>query len=124
MFREKPDFRVILTESTAKKCRFLEAAAQRMELKVEVRNTRIEAAGREPFDVVTARACAPLERLFGYAQHFRGKDTVCLFLKGQSIDAELTQARKSWNITAIRHESRSDLSGVILEVREFKNARA
>jgi 16S rRNA (guanine527-N7)-methyltransferase len=123
MFREKPDVRVVLTESTTKKCHFLEAAAERMELKVEVRNARIEDAGREPFDVITARACAPLEKLLGYAQPFQGKDTVCLFLKGQSIDVELTQARKSWNIKAIRHESRSDPSGVILEVREFKNVR-
>jgi 16S rRNA (guanine527-N7)-methyltransferase len=123
MFRGKSDFRVVVTDSIAKKCRFLEAAAERMELNVEIRNGRIEDYPREPFDIVTARACAQLEKLLGYAQHFRGKDTVCFFLKGQSIDVELTQARKSWNIKAIRHESRSDPSGVILEVREFKNAR-
>jgi 16S rRNA (guanine527-N7)-methyltransferase len=123
MFREKPDFRVVVTESIAKKCRFLEAAAERMELKVEVRNGRIEDYPREAFDTVTARACAPLEKLLGYAQHFRGKRTICLFLKGQSVEAELTQAHKSWNIDAIRHVSRSDPSGVILEVREFAHAR-
>jgi 16S rRNA (guanine527-N7)-methyltransferase len=112
-----------VTDSITKKSRFLEAAAERMELKVEVRNGRIEDYPREAFDVITARACAPLEKLLGYAQHFRGKGTVCLFLKGQSVDVELTEARKSWNIKAIRHESRSDPSGVILEVREFANVR-
>ena len=123
MFREKPDFRVTLTESIAKKCRFLEAAAERMALKIEVRNSRIEAAGNEPFDVVTARACAPLDRLLGYAQHFRGPRSICLFLKGQNVEAELTEARKSWNINAIRHESRSDPSGIVLEIREFEHVR-
>jgi 16S rRNA (guanine527-N7)-methyltransferase len=123
MFRENPDFRVVVTDSIAKKCRFLDAAAERMELKVEVRNGRIEDYPREPFDVITGRACAPLDKLLGYAQHFRGKGSICLFLKGQSVEVELTAARKSWNIKAIRHESRSDPSGVILEVREFANVR-
>ncbi|MGA9795564.1 MAG: 16S rRNA (guanine(527)-N(7))-methyltransferase RsmG [Rhizomicrobium sp.] len=124
MFREKPDFRVVVTDSIAKKCRFLEAAAMRMALKVDVHNGRIEGYPRARFDVVTARACAPLEKLFGYAQHFRSRGTICLFLKGQSVDAELTEARKSWNIRAIRHQSRSDPSGVILEVREFAHVRS
>lgn len=123
MLREKSGFRVVVTDSIAKKCRFLEATADRMELKIEVRNGRIEDYPREAFDVITARACAPLEKLLGYAQHFRGKGSVCLLLKGQSVDAELTEAHKSWNIKAIRHESRSDPSGVILEVREFTNVR-
>lgn len=123
LFREKSNFRVVLTESIAKKCRFLEAAAERMSLSVEVRNSRIEGVGNDPFEVVTARACAPLEKLLGYAQHFRGKRTTCLFLKGQNVDAELTQAHKSWKIQAIRHPSRSDPTGVILEVREFEHVR-
>ena len=38
---------------------------------VEIRNGRIEKADREPFDILTARACAPLEKLLGYAQLFR-----------------------------------------------------
>lgn len=123
MFRERPDFRVVLTESIAKKCRFLEAAAERMALNVEVRNSRIEAARTEPFDVITARACAPLEKLLGYAQHFRGPRTRCLFLKGQNVEAELTEAHKSWKIQATRHPSRSDPSGVVLEVLEFEHVR-
>lgn len=123
MLREKPELRVVVTDSIAKKCRFLEAAAERMELNVEVRNGRMEDFPREPFDVITARACAPLYKLLGYAQHFRGKQTACLFLKGQSVEAELTEARKSWNINAIQHVSRSDPSGVILEIREFAHVR-
>jgi 16S rRNA (guanine527-N7)-methyltransferase len=119
----RPDLRVVLTESTAKKCRFLEAAAERMGLKVEVRNARIEDAKPEPFDVITARACAPLERLLGYAQHFQGKATVNLFLKGQSVDAELTEAHKSWKMKLLRHQSRSDPSGVILEIRELAHVK-
>ncbi len=69
----RPETKVVLCESTAKKCRFLEAAAERMGLKVEVRNARIEDAKHEPFDVVTARACAPLERLLCLCTTFSGQ---------------------------------------------------
>ena len=119
----RPDLRVVLYESTAKKCRFLEAAAERMELKVEVRNARIEEARREVFDVVTARACAPLVTLLAYAQHFQGLKTVNLFLKGQSVDAELTEAHKSWRMKLLRHPSCTDPSGVILEIRELAHVK-
>ena len=119
--RERPGFRTVLYESVGKKCRFLEAAAERMELNVEVRNSRMETAAPESFDVVTARACAPLVKLLGYAQAFQGPETVNLFLKGQSVEAELTEAHKSWRMKLARHESRTDPSGVILEIRELRH---
>jgi 16S rRNA (guanine527-N7)-methyltransferase len=117
MLRERTGFRTVLYESIAKKCRFLEEASQRLSLNVEVRNTRMEAAKRQAFDLVTARACAPLTKLLGYARPFQGPNTVSLFLKGQSIDAELTEARTSWRIDPVRHKSLTDPNGVILEIR-------
>lgn len=121
LLRERSGFRAVLYESIAKKCRFLEAAAERMDLAVEVRNSRIEEAGREAFDVVTARACAPLAKLLSYAQHFQGPGTVNLFLKGQSVEAELTEAHKSWRMKAVRHPSQTDPSASILEIRELRH---
>ena len=111
--------RVTLYEATRKKADFLAAAAKRMDLDVTIRNVRIEAGGHEAADVVTARAVAPLEQLLGYAQQFAGKNTVCLFLKGQSVASELTQARKSWRMNVNRHQSATDPTGVILEIREL-----
>ena len=110
---------VVLYEATRKKAEFLEAAAQRMGLNVGIRNVRIEAGRHEPADVVTARAVAPLDQLLGYAQQFTAKHTVCLFLKGQSVASELTQARKSWRMKVSQHQSATDASGVILEIREL-----
>ena len=115
--------RVTLTESIAKKCRFLEAVRDRLALDAVIRNVRIEEAGHEPFDVVTARACAPLDKLLSYAQHFIGPATVCLFLKGQNVGAELTEARKNWRLDVQQHPSLSDPSGVILEIRELAHVR-
>jgi 16S rRNA (guanine527-N7)-methyltransferase len=112
---------VTLFESTRKKCDFLTAAAERMQLPVTIVNARIEAGGLGRFDVVTARALAPLDKLLGYAQQLVDKRTVCLFLKGQSLGAELTEARKSWRMKALQHPSATDPSGVILEVRELSH---
>jgi len=122
ILRDRPDFHVTLFEATAKKCQFLKTAADRLGLAVAIRNERVEAAKPEPFDIVAARACAPLVRLLPYAQRFWGAQTVGLFLKGQNLEAELTQARKSWKIKARRHPSLSDPSGVILEIQELGRA--
>src|SRR5258707_12460075 len=94
-------------------------AVERLELSVDVRLERIESVEGEPFDVVTARALAPLDRLLGYAQPFTAKNTVCLFHKGQSVAAELTEARKSWRMKVSQHQSATDPSGIILEIREL-----
>ncbi len=117
LLRER--LRVVLYESTGKKCEFLRAVAKRLDLPAEIRCARAEDAKAEIFDVVTARALAPLPKLLGYAQHFTGRRTVCLFLKGQNIEAELTEAHKSWRMKLQRHQSLSDPSGVILEIREL-----
>ena len=110
---------VTLNEATAKKCAFLAAAAEAMELQVNIQNRRMEGAPNRPFDVITARACAPLSKLLGYAYRFAGPNSVCLFLKGQNVGAELTEAHKSWKMEARQIPSLTDPSGVILELREL-----
>jgi 16S rRNA (guanine527-N7)-methyltransferase len=122
IFRKRPGFRTVLYEATGKKCRFLEAVAARLGLEAEIRNARVEDAKAENFDVVTARALAPLPDLLAYAQRFFGGNTIGLFPKGQNLGSELTNSRKSWNMITAKHPSMSDPSGIILEVRELKSA--
>ena len=113
-----------LYEATRKKAEFLEHAARAMDLKVEIRNMRIEDERNRPFDVVAARALAPLDALLDYSHRFCAPRTVCLFLKGQSVAAELTEARKSWRMKVSQHQSVTDPSGVILEIRELGHVGA
>jgi 16S rRNA (guanine527-N7)-methyltransferase len=115
----RPGVRIVLIESTGKKCRFLEAAAGALDLPVDIRCRRIEDTPPEPFGVITGRACALLPELLSYAQRFWGKATKGLFLKGRSLAAELTAANESWRIEFKQHPSRSDPSGIILEIREL-----
>ena len=123
LLRDRPDFHAVLYESIRKKCDFLNAAAAAAGITVDVRCARIEEASTEIFDVVTARACAPLVKLLRYAARFQQPSTVNLFLKGQNVEAELTEAHKCWSMKAIRHASQTDPSGTILEIRELSRVR-
>jgi 16S rRNA (guanine527-N7)-methyltransferase len=114
-----PDLVVTLHEATTKKCMFLRAAAERMGLHVAIENARMEDLPRRPFDVVTARACAPLPQLLEYAHSFLGPNSVCLFLKGQNVGSELTEATKCWNMKLSQVPSQTDPSGAIVVVREL-----
>ena len=115
----RPDLAVTLHEATTKKCAFLRAAAERMGLRVTIENARMEDQNKSPCDVVTARACAPLPLLLDYAYRFTGPNSVCLFLKGQNVGSELTEAHKYWNMKASQVPSRTDPSGAIVTVREL-----
>lgn len=107
---------VHLIESTQKKCRFLETVVAATGAPAKVHWTRAEDVSGLKADVVTARAVAPLDRLFALAYPFFGPATIGLFLKGRSLNDELTGATKSWRLDATPIPSRSDPSGVVLRV--------
>ena len=69
-----------------------------------------------PVDCVTARAVAPLHQLIGFAEPLVRQGAKALFLKGQDVEAELTEATKYWNITPHLHSSRTGGHGWIVEL--------
>jgi 16S rRNA (guanine527-N7)-methyltransferase len=111
-----PNLTVHLVESIQKKCRFLEAVIAATGVKARVHNARAEEVKGLKTDIVTARAVAPLERLFPLAHPFFGPRTTGLFLKGRALNDELTAATKSWHLDATPIPSRSDPSGFVLRV--------
>jgi 16S rRNA (guanine527-N7)-methyltransferase len=109
-----------LVESDARKAAFLAEAARvtRIAGAVKIHPVRAEGlAGRMGADVITARAVAPLETLLGYAQPLVKPDGLCLFLKGETVEDELTIARQRWAFLLEKHPSKSDPAGVILAIR-------
>ena len=91
-----------------------------MAVDVTVHAARVESVSLpRPAAVVTARALAPLTDLLGLATRFAGPGTRCLFLKGQDVVIELTEARKSWNMSVQLVDSLSDPSGRLVVVEEF-----
>jgi 16S rRNA (guanine527-N7)-methyltransferase len=67
-------------------------------------------------DCVTARALAPLHQLIGFAEPLVRQGAKALFLKGQDVEAELTEATKYWNINPQLHSSRTGGQGWIVEL--------
>lgn len=115
-------FHVELVESMAKRCRFLSEVVAELALPATVRNSRAENLDLT-VDIVTARACAPLHRLLGYARPYLKGPTVGLFLKGQDVAAELEEATRYWKFKADIVPSRSDPRGRIVRVRSPVRAR-
>ncbi|MGY4574895.1 16S rRNA (guanine(527)-N(7))-methyltransferase RsmG [Bradyrhizobium sp. USDA 3256] len=69
-----------------------------------------------PIDCVTARALAPLHQLIGFAEPWVKNGAKALFLKGQDVEAELTEATKYWIIEPKLHASRTGGQGWIVEL--------
>ncbi len=69
-----------------------------------------------PIDCVTARAVAPLHQLIGFAEPLVRRGAKALFLKGQDVEAELTDATKYWKIKPQLHPSRTGGGGWVVEL--------
>jgi 16S rRNA (guanine527-N7)-methyltransferase len=116
---------VYLIESDARKCAFLIEAARLAGLtpgqNPVIHRARIEAVLGFTANVVTARACAPLDRLLAYAEPFLGAESICIFPKGAQVEDELTAA-KNWRMTVERFPSTTDSSGTILRIGHITRA--
>lgn len=108
---------VHLIESNGRKAVFLQAAARHVEAKPIIHAVRIEDIAPFPVAVVTARAVASVESLIAMAAPFLTRDSRCLFLKGQDVVSELTEAEKRWRMQSRRITSLSDPEGTLLEIR-------
>ena len=115
-----PDFRMHLVESNHKKCAFLAEVVRATEAPVDIHAMRIEelaerAQSLRP-DVVSARALAPLPRLFELAAPFFGEGSRGLFLKGREAESEIEAAGPGWAFDARLHASLTAKDAGIVEV--------
>jgi 16S rRNA (guanine527-N7)-methyltransferase len=120
--KDRPGFHVDLVESMAKRCRFLAEVVEGLQLPATVHQSRAEDLSLS-VDIVTARACAPLSRLLGYARPYLKRGAVALFLKGQDVAADMEEASKSWEFEADVLPSVSDVRGRIVRVRRLGRGR-
>ena len=90
-----PGVRFVFSESTGKKARFVAEATEELGLtNVEVLNERAEAiAQTRHFDVITARAVAPLPKLLDLFGRFLRNGTRLLLYKGPDVENELQEAK-------------------------------
>lgn len=123
-FRDRRiDARVVLIDSVTKKTAFLSRVIEELELAAEARTIRVEDMDpSEDFQVVTARAFAPLNKLLGFAAPLLKIGVVGLFFKGRHYRDELTEARKHWTFECEVIPSQTG-DGVILRISEVQRVR-
>ena len=114
------DFNIHVVESDQRKCLFMREVSRETSAPITVHNGRIEEIEPVKADIISARALASLEKLFEYCAPFSTAETLFLYLKGQDVDVELTNASKYWNIDSIKHPSLSSDEGCILECRNVR----
>ncbi len=106
----------VLVEADGRKAAFLREAARLVDAPVRVLARRIEAAAPQGAALVTARALAPLPRLLPLVARHLAPGGIALLMKGADADRELTAAAADWHMEVMRHQSRTESDGTILQV--------
>ncbi|HET7094601.1 MAG TPA: 16S rRNA (guanine(527)-N(7))-methyltransferase RsmG, partial [Thermomicrobiales bacterium] len=113
----RPALQVTLVDATGKKVRFLEQAIAALgltgarALQARAEDLGRDAAFRDAFDLVTARAVAPLPVLLEYATPLLRIGGSGLFPKGRDLAAELAAGEDAARLIGARIESAELLPG-------------
>jgi 16S rRNA (guanine527-N7)-methyltransferase len=108
--------KVTLVESDTRKSIFLRTVICELNLTAEVVNQRVESLPPLGAKIITARALAPLDRLLGWLDQHLDAAQKCLFLKGVSVQDELTALNSYPTIEHRVFPSISNADGVVLEL--------
>jgi 16S rRNA (guanine527-N7)-methyltransferase len=101
----RPDLRITLIEPLLRRSIFLTQTVESLQLadRVEVVRSRAE-DHHQTYDVVVARALAPLARLIGWCNPLRAPGGVILALKGSSAADEVTSAKRELEAAELNAE--------------------
>lgn len=90
---------VTLVESRARRIDYLQRAVEMLDLthRVKVAGVTLERLETAPFSVISARAFAPLPKLFDLAARFATNNTLWLLPKGRNARAEWESAQALWD---------------------------
>lgn len=86
---------VTLIEPRRLRADFLHKLVESLKLNAELFCGKVERASGE-YDVITARAVAPLAKLLNISAHLSTRNTVWALPKGRNAGAELAEAQQAW----------------------------
>ncbi|WOK35166.1 16S rRNA (guanine(527)-N(7))-methyltransferase RsmG [Sphingomonas sp. C3-2] len=117
---------IVLVESRRKRVDFLGESAEILGVgdRVRVEGRRLETVERFDAAVISARAFAPLERLFALAERFSRPNTLWLLPKGRNAPSELEAASKTWQGVFHVEQSLTDADSSIIVARGVKRGKA
>ena len=107
---------VQLVESDQRKAVFLQTVIRELRLSARVSNQRIETLPACQPDVITARALASMPKLMSLIAPQLHNGLTCLFLKGASVDEELTNFQTYSNMFLRLYPSVTNEGGVIVKL--------
>ena len=99
----RPDLKVSLIEPLQRRVDFLNEVISELHLPVEVIRGRAEIVKKQ-FEVVTARAVAPLEKLMQISWHLIPRSGCLLAIKGDQAEVELSSTKLKKGATAKLHQ--------------------
>ena len=110
----RPDIRLTMVDSTAKKLRYVADTVEKLGLKAETLHARAEEAGKSPdyreqYDIVCSRAVAALNVLSEYCLPFVKVGGVFVAMKSAKAEEEIADAKKAIGI----------LGGKIIDKKTF-----
>ncbi|SMX41214.1 16S rRNA (guanine(527)-N(7))-methyltransferase RsmG [Octadecabacter ascidiaceicola] len=111
---------ITLVESDQRKSLFLNTAKRELDLNLKVVNKRIESTDLKNFDVMSARALAPLPDLLTFAVQYLTPDGTAILPKGARFNEELDQAREDWHFDVTPHPSQTNTDSRILEISRIR----
>ena len=118
----RPELRMTLVESRRKRIDFLRCVAESLGLadRVTVAGQRLEMLAASPYDVISARAFAPTDRLLALAHRFSRRETCWLLPKGRSAASELEAVTGSWQGDFRIVPSQTDPEAAIIVARQVQ----
>ena len=108
---------VHLVESDSKKVAFMRTAIAETGVDAVIHHGRVEELACLHMDVITARALAPLVKLFELTTRQHHDALEYLFLKGRAVKQELTALSSSVTLAAQSYPSITDEDAVIVHFR-------
>ena len=111
---------ITMVDSRKKKTEFVKQIIEKLKLKAEVINSRLENLQPQPFQYITSRALTSLDRLINYSLFFSNHKTTLIFLKGKNINIEILEAKKKFFFDYKIYKSKSSGGGFVVEIKDFK----
>lgn len=121
---QNPDIEVHLVESDQKKCSFLKAVSRETKTPTHVHTARIESVNIDVVpDVITARALASLDKLFGYCLSWieKNPNLILILPKGENVSDEIQVAEQSWLFDYKTYASKTDNLATILICKNIRH---
>lgn len=116
----RPDLRVTLVEQDQRKAAFLKEAKRALALANATVAAMDIAKLEAKFDMVTARALAPLSVLLAMAKPVMEEGATCVFPKGANHAIELEEATKKWGFDCSLMPSKTNADSCLITLSNIK----